>query len=128
MKARLLHEEYSENLLHQDARYRHYANNLERIVLNDEILTRQYFDETGNVKYHQILLPQHLLQELPQSLHGTAHKHPDISKKLQEIRQRYYYPNMAKHVKKRVEGCEECARDKRVPNATITPELLNLPE
>ena len=29
---------------------------------------------------------------------------------------------------RRVEGCQECARDKRVPNATITPELLNLPE
>ena len=47
---------------------------------------------------------------------------------LQEIRQRYYYPNMVKHVKKWVEGCEQCARDKRVPIATITPELLNLPE
>ena len=128
LKAKLLHEEYSENLLHQDARYRHYANNLERIALKDEILARQYFDETGNVKYHQILLPQHLLQELLQSLHGTAHKHPGISKMLQEIRQRYYYPSMAKLVKKWVEGCEQCARDKRVPNATITPELLNLPE
>ena len=101
---------------------------MERIALKDEILTRQYFDETGNVKYHQILLPQHLLRELLQSLHGTAHKHPGISKMLQEIRQRYYYPSMAKHVKKWVEGCEQCARDKRVPNATITPELLNLPE
>ena len=64
------------------------ATNLERIARKDEILTRQYFDETGNVKYHQILLPQHLLQELLQSLPGTAHKHPGISKKLQEIRQR----------------------------------------
>ena len=35
---------------------------------------------------------------------------------------------MAKHVRKWVEGCETCARDKRVPNITITPELLNLPE
>ena len=128
LKAKLLHEEYSENLLHQDARYRHYANNLERIVLKDESLGRQYFDETGNVKYHQILLPQHLLQELLQSLHGTAHKHSGISKMLQEDRQRYYYPSMAKHVKKWVEGREQCARDKRVPNATITPELLNLPD
>ena len=127
LKAKLLHEEYSENLLQQDARYRHYANNLERIVLKDEILTRQYFDETGNVKYHQILLTQHLLQELLQSLHGTAHKHPVISKVLQEYRQRYYYPSMAKHVIKWVDGCEQCARDKRVPNTTITPELLNLP-
>ena len=128
LKAKLLHEEYSESLLQQDARYRHYANNLERIVLKDEILTRQYFDETGNVKYHQILLPQHLLQELLQSLHGTAHKHPGISKTLQEIRQRCYYPSMAKHVKQWVDGCEQCARDKRVPNASITPELLNLLE
>ena len=128
LKAKLPDEEYSENILQQDARYRHYANNLERIVLKDEILTRQYFDETGNVKYHQLLLPQHLLRELLQSLHGTAHKHPGISKMLQEIRQRYYYSSMAKHVKKWVEGCEQCARDKRVPNATITSELLNLPD
>ena len=110
--------------MQQDARYRHYANNLGRIVLKDKILTRQYFDETGNVKYHQILLPQHLLQ----SLLGTAHKHPGISKMLQEIRQRYYYPSMTKHVEKWVEGCEQCARDKRVADATTTPELLNLPE
>ena len=128
LKAKLLHED-SESLLQQDARYRHYANNLKRNVTKDEILSRQYFDETGIVKYHQILLPQqHLLQELLQSLHGTAHKHPGISKMWQEIRQRYYNPSMSKHVKKWVEVCEQCARDKRVLNATITPELLNLPE
>ena len=96
LKAKLLHKNYSEPVLQQDARYRHYASNLERIVVKEVILTMQYFDETGNVKYHQILLPQHSLQELLQSLHGTAHKHPGISKMLQEIRQRYYYPNMAK--------------------------------
>ena len=124
LKAKRLHEGYSESLLQQDARYRHYANNLERIVIKDEILTRQYFDETGNLKYHQILLPQHLLQELLQSLHG----HPCISKMLQEISQRYYYPNIAKCVKRWVEGCEHHAKDKRVPNATITPGLLNLTE
>ena len=127
LKAKILHEEYSEKVLQQDARYRHYANNLEGIVVKEEILTRQYFDETGNVKYYQILLPQDLLQEFLQSLHGTAHKHPGISKTLQEIRQRYCYPRMAKYVRNWVEGCEKCAKDKRVPDATITPELLNLP-
>ena len=40
LKAKLLHEEYSENLLQRDARYRHYSNNLQRIVIKDEILTR----------------------------------------------------------------------------------------
>ena len=103
-------------------------NNIERIVLKDEIVTRQYYDETGHVKYHQILLSKHLLKELLQAIHGTAHRHPGISKTLQEIRQKYYYPGIAKHVKKWVEGCETCAKDKRVPNTVITPELLNLPE
>ena len=91
-------------------------------------MTRQYYDETGQVKYHQILLPKHLLKELLQAIHGTAHRHPGISKMLQEIRQKYYYPGIAKHVKKWVEGCETCAKNKRVPNTVITPELLNLPE
>ena len=128
LKAKIQNEDYSEEILQQDIRYKHYLSNLDRIVLKDEIVTRQYYDETGQIKHHQILLPKHLLKELLNALHGTAHKHPGISKMLQEIRQKYYYPGIAKHVKKWVEGCETCARDKRVPNNTITPELLNLPE
>ena len=128
LKAKIQNEEYSEEILQQDIRYKHYLNNLDRIVLKDEIVTRQYYDETGQIKYHQILLPKHLLKELLQAIHGTAHRHPGISKMLQEIRQKYYYPGIAKYVKKWVEGCETCARDKRVQNNTITPELLNLPE
>ena len=128
LKAKIQNEEYSEKILQQDIRYRHCLNNLDRIVLKDEIVTRKYYDETGQIKYHQILLPKHLLKELLQAIHCTAHRHPGISKILQEVRQKYYYPGMAKHVKKWVEGCETCARDKRVPNNTTTPELLNLPE
>ena len=101
-------------------------NNLDRIVLKDEIVTRKYYDETGQIKYHQILLLKHLLKEL--LIHGTAHQHPGISKMLREIRQKNYHPGVAKHVKQWVEGCETCARDKRVPNNLITPEMLNLPE
>ena len=71
-----------------------------RLLVNEDILTRQHFDGTGNVKYHQILLSQHLPQELLQYLHGRVHKHPGISNMLQEIRKRYYFPGMAKHVKK----------------------------
>ena len=89
---------------------------------------RDYYDETGSVQFCQALLPKHLVTELLQSLHGTANKHPGISKMLHEIRQKYYYPGVAKIVKKWVQGCEICIKDKRIANASITPELLNLPE
>ena len=101
---------------------------MDRLSVMDEIITRQYFDETGAVKYNQVLLPKHLVQELLESLHGKANKHPGKSKMLIEIRQNYYYPGIAKHVKKWVQGCEICIKDKRIPNSSITPELLNLPE
>ena len=128
LKAKLQKEEYPEEILQQDIRYKDYLNNIDRIILKDEIVTRQYYDETGQVKYHQIFLQKHLLKELLHAIHCTAHRHPGLSKMLQEIRQKYYYPGIAKHVKKWVEGFEICAKDKRVPNTVITPELLNLPE
>ena len=69
-----------------------------------------------------------MLKEILHAIHGTAHRHPGNSKMLQEIRRKYYYPGIVKHVKKWVEVCEICAKDKRVPNNVITPELLNLPK
>ena len=128
LKAKIQNEETSEEILQQDIRYKHYLINSDRIVLKDEVFTRQHYDETRQVKYHQILLPKHLLKELLFALHFTAHEHPGISKMLREMRQKYNYSGIAKHVKKWVEECEICAKDKRVPNNAITPELLNWPE
>ena len=88
LKAKLQKEEYSEEVLQQDIRYKYYLNKIDRIVLIDKIVTRQYYGETGQIKYHQILLPKHLLKELLHAIHGTAHRHPGISKMLQEIRQK----------------------------------------
>ena len=128
LRLKILKESYSETILLQDTRYQHYCRQMDRLSVMDENITRQYFDETGAVKYNQVLLPKHLVQELLESLHGTANKHPGISKMLIEIRQKYYYPGIAKIVKKWVQGCETCIKDKRIPNSSITPELLNLPE
>ena len=47
---------------------------------------------------------------------------------LQKKRQKYYYPGIAKLVKKWVQCCEICAKDKRTQNATIASELITLPE
>ena len=41
LKAKIQSEEYSEEILQQDIRYRHYLNNLDRFVLKDEIVTRK---------------------------------------------------------------------------------------
>ena len=69
-----------------------------------------------------------LLKVLLQSLHGTAGKHPGISKMMQEIRQKYYFPSIATYVRNWVRDREICIQDKRINNTRITPELIHIPE
>ena len=96
--------------------------------MQDDVVIRDYYDETGNVQYRQALSPKHLESELLQSLHGTANKHPGTSKMLYELRQKNYYPVIAKIVKKWVQGCEICIKNKRTKNPSKTQELLKLRE
>ena len=46
-----------EQILLNDARYMHYSRNKKRIIIKDDILYRQYYNDTGEVSHLQVLLP-----------------------------------------------------------------------
>ena len=117
-----------EQMFINDARYMHYSRNKKRIIIKDDILYRQHYNDIAEVSHLQVLLHGHLLKLLLQSLHGTAGKHPGISKMMQEIRQKYYFPSIATYVRNWVRDCEKCIQDKRINNTRITPELIQIPE
>ena len=106
----------------------HYSRNKKRIIIKDDNLYRQYYNDIGQISHLQVLLRGQLLKVLLQSLHGTAGKHPGISKMMQEIRQKYYFPSIATYVGNWVRDCEICIQDKRINNTRITPELIHIPE
>ena len=62
------------------------------------------------------------------ALHGQKEFHPGITKMIQEARQKYYYPCLAKYIKQWVLNCQDCIRNKRINNTQLRPELLNCPE
>ena len=126
-KQKMLGLPFDEQSLLNDARYMHYSRNKKRIIIKDHILYRQYYNDIGEVSHLQVLLPGQLLKVLLKSWHGTAAKHPGISKMMQEIRQKYYFPSIATYVKNWVRDCEICIRDKRINNTRITPELFPYP-
>ena len=99
-----------------------------RIIIKDDILYRQYYNDIGEVSHLQVLLPGQLLKVLLQSLHGTAGKHPGISKMMQEIRQKYYFPSIATYVRNWLCDCKICVPDKRINTTRITPGLFHIPE
>ena len=127
-KREMLGLPFDEQMLLNDARYMHYSRNKKRIDIKDDILYRQYYNDIGEVSHLQVLLPRQLLKVLLQSLHGIAGKHLGISKMLQEIRQKNYFPSIATYVRNWVRDCQICIQDKRINNTRITPELIHIPE
>ena len=128
LRAKIEGEPFDENELASDFRYQHYLQNITRIEIKHEVLTRKYYTDTGMISHYQILLPIQLLEELLQALHGHNSNHPGITKMIQETGQKYYYPCMAKYIKKWVSNCQFCIQTKRINNDLLRTELLNCPE
>ena len=84
---------FDEDQLAWDYRYQHYLQNITRIVIKQEVLTRKYYTDTGTISHYQILLPIQLLEEFFQALHGHNSNHPGITKMIREARQ-----NLTTHV------------------------------
>ena len=129
LRAKLEGNPFDENDLASDYRYQHYLQNITRIEIKQEVLTRRYHTNTGTTSHYQILLPVQLLEELLQALHGHNSNHPGITKMIQEVRQKHYYPCIAKYIKKWVSNCQICIQTKKINNdLLLKTELLNCTE
>ena len=93
---------------------RQYSRNKKRIIIEDDILYRQNYNDLSEISHLQVLLPGQLLKVLLQSKFGTAGKHAGNSKKMQKNRQKYYVPSIATYVTNWVCDCEICIQDKRI--------------
>ena len=98
-KREMLGLPFDQQILLNDARYMQYSRNKKRIIIKNDRLCRQYCNDLGEVSHLQVLLPGQLVKVLPQSIHGTAGKHPGISKSMQEISQKYYFTSIAIYVR-----------------------------
>ena len=98
-KCKMLGLPFEEQILLNYARYTQYSRTRNRIIIKDDILYRQYYNDIGEVSHLQVLLPGQLLKVLLQSIHGTTGKHPGISIMMQGIHQKYYFSSIATYVR-----------------------------
>ena len=63
-----------------DSRHEIYKANENRIILKGGLFFRNFFGETGTVKYYQILSPKQLINGVLRSLHGEIGKHQEFPK------------------------------------------------
>ena len=111
LKLKILGQPHDNVLLSTDRRFIHYKANGDCIILKDGLLFRKYCGEIGSVKYYQVLIPKHLVNEVLRNLHGEFGKHPGITKTIIAYREKYYYPNMAQLITQWVMSYEQCLRE-----------------
>ena len=124
-KLRLLKEPYDEHLMATNRRALQHTAQASRIILKDGLLYRQYFGETGAVKYLQVLLPEQLVDKFIEAHHGSHDKHPGITKVIQQYGEKYYYPGLAAKIAKRINQCMKCVQTKRRDNRLLTPSMID---
>ena len=126
LKLKILKEPYDNQLLNEDCREAKYLAQEDRNIIKDGLLYRQYSGDTSKVKNLQVLLPKQLVDEFIQHQHGMCSKHPGITKVIQRVRERYYYPGLALKLCQHISQCKECLQTKRTPNSTITPPIIDM--
>ena len=128
LRAKIEGQLFDESAFTQDNCYQHYLQNIPRIEIRQDILVQKYYNDIGQISHYQILLPKQLLEEFLQASHEHNANHPGITKMIQEARQKYYYPCLAKHIKNWVQNCQMCIQNKRINNDLLKTELLNCPQ
>ena len=70
-----------------------YHKHLNRLILEGNVLYRNFYDDTGKVLHKQFCVPKHLWKETIYRLHNSQTAgHLGIKATIQEFRKRFYYP------------------------------------
>ena len=78
---------------------RKYCKQLERLTVENGVLYRLFYDDTGHIQFQQYCLPKHLWREVLYRLHNSRTAgHVGILKVIREFRQRFYFPGFSEHL------------------------------
>ena len=80
-----------------------------------EIITNQYFDEIGIVKYNRFLVSKLLETKFSESFHGEARKHLRFTKHFPKNASNYYCPGIAKTLKNESKAVKYASRTNDYP-------------
>ena len=102
----------------------------QQLLLKDGILYRKWEDVPGRGRHQhlQLILPQELVPTVLDALHNhpTA-GHLGVTKTLQKVRSRFYWPGQRRDVEDWCRACNSCASRKMLPKSRHAPLQLHQP-
>ena len=107
---------------------RHYAKQINQLYLTNEgVLFRRFDLPDGRNCEHQLVVPEHLREELLVHLHNAKTAgHRGIRKTLEECRTSYYWPNYSNDICNYIANCLPCSQIKSTKMKNIKPPLQEI--
>ena len=104
-----------------------YAKQFNRLIIEDEILFRNFYDDTGNIKHKKYCLPTHLWNEVIYRIHNSpTGGHIGMTRTNEVFRKRFYFPGFTEFLVNTIENCLTCLQVKNASNKHQTPPLQPL--
>ena len=111
----------STDLKYAWTRLKKFAKQFDRLQLENDVLYRLFYDDTGKILYQQYCLPKHLWKEVIYRLHNSpTGGHLGILRTIQEFRKRFFYPGFTEHF---IKNCLTCLQLKQSTNKQLRPPL-----
>ena len=87
-----------------------------RLILEGNVLYRNFYDDTGKVLHKQFYVPKNLWKETIYRLHNSQTAgHLGIKATIQEFRKRFSYPRLTEHFISFIKNYLNCLQLNRVP-------------
>ena len=98
-----IRNEQVPNLTYENSRKKKYAKQFNRLIIENDVLYRNFFDDTGKVKYKQYCLPKHRWKQVVYRPHNSpTGGHLGMTRTSEEFRKRFYLPSFTEFLKKRL--------------------------
>ena len=94
----------------------------EKLEVTDGILWRNFEDDTGNVSWKQLIVPESLRSEVLQELHaGVFGGHLGLEKTTERLKKRFYWLGYAQDIRNWCQTCATCAARKTMAPKNRAP-------
>ena len=92
-----------------------YRKQLPRLIIDNGILKRNYYDHDGTILHKQVCVPKHMLKEILYRIHNSpTGGHLGITRTIAEFRRRFYCPNDIEQIASHIRNCSTCLQLKLV--------------
>ena len=101
-----------------------YLKQSPRLTIQQGVLYRKFFDQTGRVALLQYCVPQQLRAEVLYRVHNSPYRgHLGISITIKEFRRRFYFPGFSEVITDYIKNCLTCLQHKPAPTSALRPPL-----